>query len=109
VRLARRVIRAKTPLGARKKKDALRKHDEPKIKELPKLEHEIAAIQVAQAASMSLRRRMEERAAFGIKESRPRQPGSCRGTIHRALFWRGGIVLLRADLGTVVRCRCGRG
>jgi len=45
------------------KKDALRKQDGPRIKELRKPEHEIAAIQVAQAASMSLPRRMEERAA----------------------------------------------
>jgi hypothetical protein len=45
--------------GAQKKQGAL------KIKELRKPEHEIAAIQVAQAASMSLRLPMEERAASG--------------------------------------------
>jgi hypothetical protein len=50
------------------KKDVLRKHDEPKIKELRKPEHEIAAIRVARAASMSLRRRMEERAVSGINQ-----------------------------------------
>jgi hypothetical protein len=59
-------------LTARTKKDVLRKHDEPKIKELRKPEPEIAAIQVAQAASMSLRLPMEERAASGIEESRRR-------------------------------------
>jgi hypothetical protein len=60
-----REIPGKTPLGARKMNGARRKLDEPKIKELRKPEHEIAAIQVAQAASMSLRLPMEERAAFG--------------------------------------------
>jgi len=59
-------------LTVRTKKDALRKHDEPKIKELRKHEHEIAAIQVAQAASMSLRLRMDERAASEIEEFRRR-------------------------------------
>jgi hypothetical protein len=105
-----REIRAKTRLGAQKMNAELRKLDEPKIRELRKPEHEIAAIQVAQAASMSLPRRMEERAASGTEELKAEShTGNCRGTIHRALFWRGGIVLLRADLGTVVPCRCGRG
>jgi len=45
------------------KKDGLRKHDEPKIKELRTPALEIATIQVARAASTSLRLLMEERAA----------------------------------------------
>jgi hypothetical protein len=62
-RQGQREIQAKTPLGARKINGVLRKQGEPKIKELRKREHEIAAIQVAQAASMSLPHPMEERAA----------------------------------------------
>jgi hypothetical protein len=37
---------------------------------------------------------MEERAASEIEELKAEgHIGNCRGTIHRALFWRGGIVL----------------
>jgi len=56
--------RAKTQIdAARMKISELKKHDERKIKELRKPALETATIQVAQAASMSLQLRMEERAA----------------------------------------------
>jgi hypothetical protein len=50
------------------KKDGLRKHDAPKIKELRMRELAIATIRAAQAASTFLRLPMEGRAAFGTKE-----------------------------------------
>jgi hypothetical protein len=65
---ARREIRAKTPLGVRRKKDALRKQDEPKIRELRTRELETAMIRVARAASTFLQLPMEERAAPGTEE-----------------------------------------
>jgi hypothetical protein len=57
------------PIGAaRMKKSVLRKHDEPKIRELRTRELAIATTRVAQAASTSLRLLMDERAALGTEE-----------------------------------------
>jgi hypothetical protein len=51
--------------AARMKKSVLRKHDEPKIKELRTHELAIATTRAAQAASTYLRRLMDGRAALG--------------------------------------------
>jgi hypothetical protein len=68
-RQAQPETRVEMPIGAaRMKKSVLRKHDEPKIKELQTREPEIATIQAAQAASMFLQLPMDGRAALGIKE-----------------------------------------
>jgi hypothetical protein len=68
-RRAQPEMRGEMPIdAARMKKSVLRKHDEPKIKELQTREPEIATIRAAQAASTYLRRLMDGRAAFGIKE-----------------------------------------
>jgi hypothetical protein len=56
------------PLGARKMNGGLRKQNGPKIKGLRMLELAIATIPAAQAASMCLQLRMEERAASGTEE-----------------------------------------
>jgi hypothetical protein len=55
-------------LTVRTKKDALRKHDEPKINELRMPALEIVTIPAAQAASTSLQLLMGKRAALGTKE-----------------------------------------
>jgi hypothetical protein len=55
-------------LTARTKKDALRKQDELKIRELRMRELAIVTIRVARAASMCLRLRMDGRAALGTRE-----------------------------------------
>jgi hypothetical protein len=59
-------IPARTQTGAVKKmKSGPRNKDEQKIRELRKLELEIATKQAVQTASMSLQLKMEERAASG--------------------------------------------